>query len=43
MVCHKTYQDSDKKWVYPEEVIKESEEGRLFHKVNQKRNQRNAV
>ena len=22
MVCHKTYQDSDKKWVYPEDVVK---------------------
>ena len=22
MVCHKTYQDSEKNWVYPEDVIK---------------------
>ena len=36
MVCHKTYQDSDKNWVYPEEIIKK-EKGQLFQKNNGKK------
>ena len=36
MVCHKTYQDSDKNWVYPEDVIKK-ETGQLFNKKNGKK------
>ena len=24
MVCHKTYQDPEKNWVYPEDVIREN-------------------
>ena len=36
MVCHKTYQDSDKNWVYPEEIVKK-EKGQLFHKNNGKK------
>ena len=35
MVCHKTYQDSEKNWVYPEDVIKEKAE--FFHKVTGKK------
>ena len=33
MVCHKTYQDSEKNWVYPEDVIKENT-GQYVHRVN---------
>ncbi len=36
MVCHKTYQDSDNNWVYPEEVIKK-EAGNFLHKTNGKK------
>ena len=36
MVCHKTYQDSDKNWIYPEEVVKK-ETGQLFHKKSGKK------
>ena len=36
MVCHKTYQDSDNNWVYPEEVIKK-ETGQFLHKSNGKK------
>jgi len=35
MVCHKTYQDSDKKWVYPENVVKKGED-KFFNKENGK-------
>ena len=30
MVCHKTYQDSKKNWIYPEEVRREN--NKLYHK-----------
>ena len=35
MVCHKTYQDSEKNWVYPEDVTKEKDQ--FFHKVTGKK------
>ncbi len=34
MVCHKTYQDSENNWLYPEDVVKE--ESKLYHKRTRK-------
>ena len=34
MVCHKTYQDSEKNWVYPEDVIKENTGQYIHIRVN---------